>query len=112
MRSRMVWKICGVAITLALGGPCSGQSWPTPTRYYFHFPTDCMQMADKKAGSMTERLLTGAETASIGLKPADVALMNKLAEQRMTYEKAPSHASYYDVKDRDNQKRCYIKVSQ
>jgi hypothetical protein len=107
MRNRLVWKICGVAIALVLGGPCSGQTAPTDT-WNFRFPIECWQMADKKADSLTERMLTAAEGASIEPRPADVALMNKLTGQPTVSARTPSHASTYDAKG----KRCFIWISE
>jgi hypothetical protein len=63
-------------------------------------------MADEKAESMTERPLTNAEGASIGLKPADVASMNTRMEQRSANVIMSGHASNYDA----NHNRCYIEI--
>jgi hypothetical protein len=107
MRNRLVWKICVVAVALVLGGPCSGPSALTAP-WNFRFPSECRQMADKKADSLTERMLTAAEGASIGPWPADVALMNKLTEQPIASASTRSHASTYDAKG----KRCFIWISE
>ena len=66
----------------------------------------CKQMADEKAKSMTEHPMTYAEGASVGLKPADVAEINKQIVQRMVNVTMSNHASNYDAKTN----RCYIEI--
>ena len=60
----------------------------------------------RKADSMTERPMTDAKGASVGLKPADVAIMNKQIELRMANVITSSHASNYDPKSN----RCYVEI--
>jgi hypothetical protein len=55
---------------------------------------------------MAEHPMTDAEGASVGLKPADVAAMNKEIEQRMANVTMSNHASNYDAKTN----RCYIEI--
>jgi hypothetical protein len=80
------------------------QTAPTATEEFKRIK--CKQMADEKAESMTERLMTDAKGASVGLKPADVALMNEQIELRMANVITSSHASNYDPKGN----RCYIEI--
>jgi hypothetical protein len=89
----------------ALSNHAVAQTPPTATEE-FNLRIKCKQMADEKADSMTERPLTNAEGASIGLKPADLAAMNKQVEQRMANVIMYNHASNYDAKTN----RCYIEV--
>ena len=81
------------------------QTPPTATKE-FNLRIKCKQMADEKAESMQERLLTNAKGASVGLKPADVAAMNEQIEQRRANVILSSHASNYDPKTN----RCYIEI--
>jgi hypothetical protein len=81
------------------------QTPPTANKE-FNLRIKCKQMADEKAESMEERLLTDAKGASLGLKPADVAAMNKQIEQRRANVVVSSHASNYDLKTN----RCYIEI--
>jgi hypothetical protein len=62
-------------------------------------------MADAKAESMTLRPLSIEDGAAIGMKPADVAALNKsVAEGSEVLLEA--HASNYDAKNN----RCYIEI--
>jgi hypothetical protein len=63
-------------------------------------------MADAKAESMAERPLTNAAGATLGFRPADVAIMNKQMEQRRENVIAENHASNYDPKSN----RCYVEI--
>jgi hypothetical protein len=96
-----------VLFGVGLAFPCGAIAQPTPTATEeFNLRIKCKQMADEKAESMTERPLTNAEGASLGLKPADVAFMNKQVELRMANVIMSSHASNYDPK----RKRCYVEI--
>jgi hypothetical protein len=93
------------ATILACWNPSVAQTPPTATEE-FNLRIKCKQMADEKAESMMERPMTAAEGASMGLKPADVAAMNRLTEQRLANVIMSSHSSNYDAK----QNRCYIEI--
>lgn len=90
---------------IALTGQTIAQTPPTATEE-FNLRNRCKQMADEKAYAMTEHPLTNADGASVGLKPADVAAMNKEMEQRRANVMLESHASNYDAKSN----RCYIEI--
>ena len=95
-----------VLFGVGLAFPCGviAQTAPTATDEFKQI--ECKQMGDEKAESMTERPMTDAKGASVGLKPADVAFMNKQIEQRMANVILASHASNYDPKSN----RCYIEI--
>jgi hypothetical protein len=96
-----------VLFGVGLAFPCGviAQTAPTATEELFK-QIKCKQMADEKAESMSERPMTDAKGASVGLKPADVAIMNKQIELRMANIIMSSHASNYDPKS----SRCYIEI--
>jgi hypothetical protein len=97
-----------VLLGVGLAALCShvvAQTPPTATEE-FNLRIKCKQMADEKAESMTERPITDAEGASLGMKPADVAFMNKQIEQRRANVIMSSHASNYDPKTN----HCYIEI--
>ena len=95
-----------VLFGVGLAFPCGviAQTAPTATEEFKQI--ECKQMGDEKAESMTERPMTDAKGASVGLKPADVAIMNKQIELRMANVITSSHASNYDPKSN----RCYVEI--
>ena len=95
-----------VLFAVGLVAPCGVVAQTAPTATEESLRVKCKQMADEKAESMTEHPMTYAEGASVGLKPADVAEINKQIVQRMVNVTMSNHASNYDAKTN----RCYIEI--
>jgi hypothetical protein len=99
---RAVFFVVGVA---AFSNHAIAQTAPTATEE-FNLRIKCKQMADEKADSMTERPMTDADGASVGLSAADVAFLNQQMQQRWANVSMYNHASNYDPKSN----RCYIEI--
>jgi hypothetical protein len=80
------------------------QAPPTATEA-FNLRIKCKQMADEKAEGMAWQPMTVAGGASLGMKPADVAALNRQHDEN-TEVLLEAHSSHYDAKTN----RCYIEI--
>jgi hypothetical protein len=106
MRTRSLTQACFGASILAIAwaSNSTAQAPPSATEA-FNLRIKCKQMADEKAESMAWQPTTVAGGASLGMKPADVAALNRQHDET-TEVLLEAHSSHYDARAN----RCYIEI--